>query len=93
VQALCGLQLPSGHIHLLQHGVLPGLQVDICSTMELFGLQGDSLPDCVFFTGYRGISAPVPGAPPSPPSSLILVSAGWFLSHILTPLLAAMQCF
>ncbi|KAK4810648.1 hypothetical protein QYF61_007385 [Mycteria americana] len=44
----CGLsmgsQLPSGHIHLLRHGVLYGLQEDICSTVDLHGLQGDSLP-------------------------------------------------
>ncbi|KAK4818263.1 hypothetical protein QYF61_009968 [Mycteria americana] len=38
-----GSQPPSG-IHLLQHGVLHGLQVDICSTVDLHGLQGDSLP-------------------------------------------------
>jgi len=31
-------------IHLLQHGVLHGLQVDICSTVDLHGVQGDSLP-------------------------------------------------
>ena len=37
-----GSQPPSG-IHLLQHGVLHGLQVDICSTVDLHGLQGDSL--------------------------------------------------
>jgi len=36
-------QLPSGHIHLLQFGVLYGLQVVICSTMDLRGLQGHSL--------------------------------------------------
>jgi len=33
---------------------------------------------------YRGISAPVPGTPSSPPSSLALVSAELFLSHSLT---------
>ncbi|KAK4832092.1 hypothetical protein QYF61_020707 [Mycteria americana] len=38
-----GSQPPSG-THLLQHGVLHGLQVDICSTMDLHGLQGDTLP-------------------------------------------------
>jgi len=38
-----GSQPPSG-IHLLWHGVLPGLQVDICSTIDLHGLQGHSLP-------------------------------------------------
>ncbi|KAM9590835.1 uncharacterized protein ACIBXB_005885 [Morphnus guianensis] len=40
---------PRGHsllreTHLLRRGVLHGLQVDICSTMDLHGLQGDSLP-------------------------------------------------
>jgi len=38
-----GSQPPSG-IHLMRHGVFPRLQVDICSTMHLHGLQGDSLP-------------------------------------------------
>jgi len=38
-----GSQTPLG-IHLLQCGVLHGLQVDICSTVDLHGLQGDSLP-------------------------------------------------
>jgi len=38
-----GSQPPSG-IHLLWRGVLHGLQVDICSTMDLHGLQGDNLP-------------------------------------------------
>jgi len=33
-------QLPSD-IHLLRHGVLPGLQVEICSTVDLHGLQGN----------------------------------------------------
>ena len=32
------------------------------------------------YTGCRRISAPAPGAPPPPPPSLILVSAGLFLS-------------
>jgi len=40
----------------------------------------------VFTTGCMGISALVPGAPPPPPSSLTLVSAKSFLSHILIPL-------
>jgi len=38
-----GSQPPLGHIHLLWNGVLQGLQVDICSTVDLNGLQGDSL--------------------------------------------------
>jgi len=43
----CGLpirsQSPLG-IHLLQLGFFCGLQVDICCTMDLHGLQEDSLP-------------------------------------------------
>jgi len=35
---------------------------------------------------FRVTSAPVPGAPPPPPSSPTLVSAGLFLSLTLTPL-------
>ena len=81
-----GSQRPSG-IHLLRRGVLHRLQVDICSTMDLHGLQGDSLPHHGLPHGLQGnLSAPAPGAPPPPPSSLTLVSAELFLSHILTPL-------
>jgi len=36
--------------------------------------------------GCRGTSALAPGAPPAPPSALIVVSAGLVLSHSLTPL-------
>jgi len=35
---------PSPGIHLLRRGFLHRLQVDICSTMDLHGLQRDSLP-------------------------------------------------
>ena len=53
----CGLptgsQPPSG-IHLLQRGVLHGLQVDICSTVDLHGLQGDSLPHHGLPHGLQG---------------------------------------
>ena len=35
---------PTLGIHLLCHGVLHGLQLEICSTMGLHGLQGHSLP-------------------------------------------------
>lgn len=35
--------------------------------------------------GCQGISAPVSEAPPAPPSSLTLVSAGLSLSHIFSP--------
>jgi len=53
----CGLptgSLPPSGIHLLQNGVLHGLQVDICSTMELHGLQGDSLRHHGFHHGVQG---------------------------------------
>jgi len=74
-----------GDIHLFRCGVLRGLQVDICSTMDRHGLQGDSLPCHDLLHRLQGkISALVPGAPPAPPSSLTLVSAELFLSHSLT---------
>jgi len=63
-----------------------GLQVEICSAVDLHELQGHSLPHLVFSMGCRGISAPACGAHPPPPSSLTLVSAGLFLSHVLNPL-------
>ncbi|KAK4807205.1 hypothetical protein QYF61_024325 [Mycteria americana] len=48
-RSLLQRRLPTGSqplsgIHLLWHGVLHGLQVDICSTVNLHGLQGDNLP-------------------------------------------------
>ena len=62
----------------------PWWQVDICSTMDLHGLQGDSFPHHCLLHGCRGMSDPAPGAPPPPPSSLTLLSAELFLSDILT---------
>jgi len=58
--------------------------------MDLHRLQGYSLPHhgCLL-DRLQGTSARVPGAPPCPPSSLTLVSAELFLSH-LTPLSAAL---
>jgi len=59
--------------YLLHHGLL-------------HGLQRDSLPHHGLLHGLPGkISAPVPGAPPPPPSSLTLVTAGLFLSFCFTP--------
>jgi len=43
----CGLPTgsqPASGIHLPWRGVLRGLHVEICSTMDLHGLQGHSLP-------------------------------------------------
>jgi len=50
------------------------------------GCGGTACLTMVFSTGSRGISAPAPGAPRPPPSSLTLVSAELFLSDVLTPL-------
>ncbi|KAK4827365.1 hypothetical protein QYF61_017303 [Mycteria americana] len=44
VQASHGVTASFGCIHLLWCGVLHGLQVDISSTITLYGRQGDSLP-------------------------------------------------
>jgi len=54
------------HIHLLQHGVVHGLQVDICSTVDLHGCRGTACLTMVFSAGCRGISGLAPGAPPPP---------------------------
>ncbi|KAM9590844.1 uncharacterized protein ACIBXB_005893 [Morphnus guianensis] len=54
--------------------------------------RGTACLTMVFTTGCRGISALAPGAPPPPPSSLTLVSAGLFLLHVLTPLSGCHFC-
>ncbi|KAM9591150.1 uncharacterized protein ACIBXB_006064 isoform 2-T2 [Morphnus guianensis] len=54
--------------------------------------RGTACLTMVFTMGCRGISALVPGAPPPPPSSLTLVSAGLFLLHVLTPLSGCRFC-
>jgi len=61
-----GSQLPLG-ICLLRYGVLHRLQVDICSTMDLHGLQGDTCLTMVFITRSKGrLSAPTSRAHSSP---------------------------
>ena len=84
----CGLptgsQPPPG-IPLLRHGVLPGLQVGLCSPpVASIGCRGTA---CLT-TGCRGTSALVPGAPPAPPSALTVGSAELLLSHTLLSLAA-----
>jgi len=85
---------------LLQHGLPIGSQPllgtstcsntesttsEICSTMDLHMLQGVSLPHHGLHHGLQGNLCS--GAwSTSSPSSLTSVSAGLFLSHILTPL-------
>jgi len=80
-----GSQPPSG-IPLLQLGVPPGLQVDICSTMDHLGLQGHSLPHHSLLHKLQGNLCSGALSTSSPPSSLAFVSAELFLSHVLTPL-------
>ncbi|XP_032913876.1 uncharacterized protein LOC116995338 [Catharus ustulatus] len=89
--------LPTGSqpplvIHLLQHRILRGLQVDLCIAVILRGLQGHS---CLTML-CRGISALVPGTRPVPSSPLTLVSAELLVSHILIsclPLTASGRLF
>ncbi|KAK4819158.1 hypothetical protein QYF61_025949, partial [Mycteria americana] len=64
-------QPPSG-IHLLWRGVLHGLQMDICSTINLHGLQGHSLPHHGLHQGLQGNLCSGSCSTSSPPSSLTL---------------------
>ena len=78
----------------------PPLGASTCSRMESsmgwrwiaaplltsMGCWGTACLTMVVSTGFRGISAQAPGAPLSHRSSLTLVSAELFLSHLLTPL-------
>ena len=66
----------------LAWGPFHGLQVDICSTVDLHGLQGDSLPHQGLYHKLKGKTL----CSGIPPSSLTLVSAELFLSHRLAPL-------
>ncbi|KAK4830119.1 hypothetical protein QYF61_008546, partial [Mycteria americana] len=51
---LHGVTASFGRIHLLWRGVLHRLQLDICSTVDLHGLQGDSLPHHGLHHGLQG---------------------------------------
>lgn len=52
-------------IHLLWHGVLHGLKVDLCSTMILHCLQGHTCLTMICTRGCRRISSLVPSASPA----------------------------
>jgi len=60
--------------------------VDISSVVVLHGLQGHSLPHHGLLHRLQGNLYFSTWTPPPPPSSLTLMSAGLFLSHILSPL-------
>jgi len=55
------------------------------------GFRGTAYLTIVFTMGCRGFSALVPEAPPSPPSSLTLVSTGF--SHVVSLLYPATVFF
>jgi len=82
-----GSQPPSG-IHLLRHGVLHGLRVDICSIGDLHGMKGDSLPHQGLHHGLQGktLCSSVSSTSSSSYFFTDLVSAELLLSHHLTPL-------
>lgn len=82
---------PPSDIHLLQHGVLCGPQMDLCSAVHHHRLQGHSCLAMVFNTVCRGTSGPAAGAPPAP-SSLPLVFAGLFYSHSSVAWLQILLC-
>jgi len=86
VRAPHGVTASFRHPPALVWGPFHRLQVEICSTMDLHGLQGAACLTMVCCTGCRRTSALSAGACPHPPSSLTLVSAAFFLSHIVTPL-------
>jgi len=76
---------PPSDIYLFRHGVFHGLQVGICSTMDLHGLQGNSLPHHGLLHGLQGNLCSSVWSTSSPSSFIDLVSAELFLSHRLTP--------
>ena len=82
-----GSQPPSG-IHLLWHGVLHRVQVDIWSTMDLHGLQGDSLSHHGLLHKQLGNLCSSAWSTSSPPSSLTLMPAEFSL---LSPAANVMQ--
>jgi len=79
----CGLptgsQTPSG-IHLLWRGVLPRLQMCICSSIDLHEPWGDSLPHHGLLHGLQGNLCSSAWSTSSPCSSLTLVFAELFLT-------------
>lgn len=92
IGTLLWLQLASGHIHLLQHGVLHLLQVKICSTLALRGLQGHSCLTKAVATSCRGMYASAAGTTSPFSSSLTSGSSKKLPSHFLSPLSQLLFC-
>jgi len=76
------------HPPALVWGPFHRLQVDICSSVELHGLQEDNLPHHGLHHKLQGkaLRSAISSTSSPPLSSLTLVSAELFLSHHLTPL-------
>lgn len=94
VWALYRLQLPAGHVCLLQHGALRGLQVDIdmCFTVDLSSCTGTAvLPQSAPWPAREPQNS-TPEVPP-PPRPLTLVSSGLLLSCFHPCLTAAALYF
>jgi len=85
-----GVTASFGH-SLLQRGVLPGLQVGICSPVGLHSCR-DSLPSPWSAPWAAGNLCSGAWSTSCPPSALILGSAELFLLHILTHLLTLLLC-
>ena len=83
-----GSQLPSGTSTCSNVGSAMGCRWVSAPPWTSMDCRGTTCLTMVFTTGCRGISALVPGAPP-PPSSLTLVSAGLFHTHIFSVIASA----
>jgi len=70
---------PSSGFHLLWCGVLHGLQVDVCSTMDLHELQENNLPHHGLLHGLQGNLCSSTWTTSFLASSLTLVSAQLFV--------------
>jgi len=67
-------------------GSSPGCRWVSAPLWASMGCRGTACLTMVCSTGFSGTSAPMPGAPPAPPSALTVGSAGLVFSHHLTPL-------
>jgi len=83
---------PLSVIHLLWHGVLHGLSGDICSTVDLHGLQGDSLPHQGLLHRLQGNLCSSTWSTSSP-FFFTDLGACRAISHRLTPLSSCNCCY